>query len=179
MRNNVPRHSLDFSVAGELCPVSYNDLIELARLCLLRANATRTPAAANELRRMAKEYQARADAMLKEQRLGTADGALGRPALEAPSRSVQQQQQPQESRTDASSARGRPMAARPHSNAWATPARAGRGAARVDEGERLARWRHGRRSRQPSSRRARAAGKRRDVIETAPAVGSTAAISLA
>jgi hypothetical protein len=96
MRNNVPRHSLDFSVAGELCPVSYNDLIELARLCLLRANATRTPAAANELRRMAKEYQARADAMLKEQRLGTTDGALGRPAPEAPSRSVQQQQQPQE-----------------------------------------------------------------------------------
>ena len=80
-------------MAGELCPVSYNDLIELARLCLLRANATRTPAAANELRRMAKEYEARADAMLKEQRPGTADGA--RPFPETPSRTVQQQQQPQ------------------------------------------------------------------------------------
>jgi hypothetical protein len=44
---------------------------------------------------MAKEYEARADAMLKEQRPGTADGALGRPFPETPSRTVQQQQQPQ------------------------------------------------------------------------------------
>jgi hypothetical protein len=70
--------------------VAYNDLIELSRLCLRQASAARTPAVANELRRMAQEYQARADAMLKEQRPETANGALGRPAPEA----VQQQQQP-------------------------------------------------------------------------------------
>jgi hypothetical protein len=37
--------------------VAYSDLIKLGRLCLPQANAARTPAAANELRRMAKEYQ--------------------------------------------------------------------------------------------------------------------------
>jgi hypothetical protein len=35
--------------------VDYNDLIELARMCLLRASAASTPAVADELRRMAKE----------------------------------------------------------------------------------------------------------------------------
>jgi hypothetical protein len=75
--------------------MAYNDLIELARLCLRQASAARTPAAANELRRMAQEYQARADAMLKEQRPEIVDGALGRPAPETPSSAVQQQQQPQ------------------------------------------------------------------------------------
>jgi hypothetical protein len=44
---------------------------------------------------MAKEYEARADALLNEQRPGTADWALSRPAPEAPPSSVQQQQQPQ------------------------------------------------------------------------------------
>jgi hypothetical protein len=104
-RNNLPRHSLVLSVAADLCPVTYSDLIELARLCLLRATVARTPAAANELRWMAKEYQDRADALLKEQRPGTADGALGRPAPEAPSRTAQQQQQPQveQGRDDAQS----------------------------------------------------------------------------
>jgi hypothetical protein len=69
--------------------MAYNDLIELARLCLRQASAARTPAAANELRRMAREYQARADGMLKEQRPETADRAIGRPAPEAPSSGVQ------------------------------------------------------------------------------------------
>jgi hypothetical protein len=75
--------------------VVYSDLRELARLCLLQANAARTPAAANELRRMAKEYQARADAMLKEQRPDPADGGSVVPPPEAPSSPAQQQQQPQ------------------------------------------------------------------------------------
>jgi hypothetical protein len=75
--------------------VAYNDLIELARLCLRQANAARTPAAANELRRMAEEYQARADALLRRGP-DIADGALGASAPERPSSTVQQQQQPQE-----------------------------------------------------------------------------------
>jgi hypothetical protein len=72
-----------------------NDLTELARLCLRQSNVARTPLAANELRRMAKEYQERADALLKEQRPDVADVALGRPVPEAPSNPAQQQQQPQ------------------------------------------------------------------------------------
>jgi hypothetical protein len=89
--------------------VAYNDLAELARLCLLQANVAMTPGAANELRRMAKEYQARADAMLKEQRAGMTDEALGRSAPETPSSSAQQQQQPQEGgSTDAPSPPSKP-----------------------------------------------------------------------
>jgi hypothetical protein len=75
--------------------VDYNDLIELARLCLLRASAASTPAVADELRRMAKEYQARADALTGEQMPDIAK-AFGPSTPEAPSSSVQQQQQPQE-----------------------------------------------------------------------------------
>jgi hypothetical protein len=82
-------------VAGEVCPVAYTDLFELARLCLRQASVARTPAAANELRRMAKEYQDRADALLKDQRPEAADRALSRFAPEAPSSPAQQQQQPQ------------------------------------------------------------------------------------
>jgi hypothetical protein len=44
-------------------PVSYDDLIELARLCLRQADATSNPTAAAGLRRMASEYQARAEAL--------------------------------------------------------------------------------------------------------------------
>jgi hypothetical protein len=39
---------------------SYDDLLELARLCWRQAKATRTAAVAEELVRMAKEYQRRA-----------------------------------------------------------------------------------------------------------------------
>jgi hypothetical protein len=39
---------------------SYDDLIELARICAEQARATKAPDAADELRRMAKEYERRA-----------------------------------------------------------------------------------------------------------------------
>jgi hypothetical protein len=44
-------------------PVSYDDLIELARLCLRQADATSNPVAAAELRRWASDYQTRAAAL--------------------------------------------------------------------------------------------------------------------
>lgn len=75
--------------------MNYEDLIELARLCLLRASAARTPAAANSLRRMAEEYQARAAALKGEEPPDNiAEGALGPSVPEAPSSVMQQQQQP-------------------------------------------------------------------------------------
>jgi hypothetical protein len=43
--------------------MTFNDLIDLARLCLKRAVATSNPIAAVQLRRMADDYQARADAL--------------------------------------------------------------------------------------------------------------------
>jgi hypothetical protein len=43
---------------------------------------------------MAKEYQARADSLLKEQQRDAADGALSFPAPNVPSSTVQQQQPP-------------------------------------------------------------------------------------
>jgi hypothetical protein len=76
--------------------VAYNDLTELARLCSRQASAARTPAAANELRRMAKEYQARAAALKRDELPESAEAAPGPPAPEAPSNTVQQQQQPQD-----------------------------------------------------------------------------------
>jgi hypothetical protein len=39
---------------------SYNDLIELARICQRQADLTDIPAVAEELRRMADDYRARA-----------------------------------------------------------------------------------------------------------------------
>jgi hypothetical protein len=75
--------------------VDYNDLMELARLCLRQADAARMPLAADELRRMASEYQARADALTGGQMPDIAK-AFGPSTPEAPSISVQQQQQPQE-----------------------------------------------------------------------------------
>jgi hypothetical protein len=74
--------------------VTYDDLMELARLCLLRASAAGTPAVADALRGMAMEYQARA-AALKGEGPDIADGAFGSSAPEASSITVQQQQQPQ------------------------------------------------------------------------------------
>jgi hypothetical protein len=67
--------------------IAYQDLIALARLCLRQANAARTPAAADELRRMAKEYEDRA-ATLNE---GSTRGRVA----ESSSAPAQQQQQPQ------------------------------------------------------------------------------------
>jgi hypothetical protein len=72
--------------------MSYNDLIELVRLCLVRANAARTPAAANELRRMAKGYQARAEALQKDQRPDVADAKPGPSGPAAPLTAISQQQ---------------------------------------------------------------------------------------
>jgi hypothetical protein len=40
--------------------MTFDDLVELARLCLKRAAETSNPAAAVQLRRIASEYQARA-----------------------------------------------------------------------------------------------------------------------
>jgi hypothetical protein len=59
----LPQHHVQAICLG-MYPVSYNDLTELARLCLRQANTARTPAVANELRRMAEEYQARAAALM-------------------------------------------------------------------------------------------------------------------
>jgi hypothetical protein len=39
---------------------AYSDLMALARLCLRQASTARTPAAAEELQRLAKEYEERA-----------------------------------------------------------------------------------------------------------------------
>jgi hypothetical protein len=64
-----------------------SDLIALARLCLRQASAARTTAAADELRRLAKEYEDRA-ASLGE---AAALPSNARPPLHG----VQQQQQPQ------------------------------------------------------------------------------------
>jgi hypothetical protein len=46
--------------------MSYDDLIELARLCLKQAASTSNATAAAELRRLAGEYQARAQALADE-----------------------------------------------------------------------------------------------------------------
>jgi hypothetical protein len=66
---------------------TYNDLIALARLCLRQASTARTPAAAEELQRLAKEYEDRAAAV--KEGLSVASNA------QAPSQVAQQQQQPQ------------------------------------------------------------------------------------
>jgi hypothetical protein len=79
--------------------VAYNDLIELARLCLRQADNARTLATANQLRRMGEEYQARADALLKGQRPDAPVGTLSPSAPDTPQRAAQQQQQPQEEST--------------------------------------------------------------------------------
>jgi hypothetical protein len=78
-----------------MCRVNYDDLMELARLCLLRASAARTPATADALRAMAEEYQARAAALRRGQLPDIAEGMHISSAPEAPLSTVQQQQQPQ------------------------------------------------------------------------------------
>ncbi len=68
----------------------------LARLCLRQASTARTPAAADELKRLAKEYEDRAAVFV----------GLDTPAAtpQAPRPAVQQQQQPQDSSKPAASA---------------------------------------------------------------------------
>jgi hypothetical protein len=83
-----------------VCRVEYDDLMELARLCLLRASAASTPAVAEALRAMADEYQARAAALMGGQRTAAADGAPSSSRETAPS-AMQQQQQPQGQSTGA------------------------------------------------------------------------------
>jgi hypothetical protein len=66
--------------------MEYNDLIELARLCLRQADAARTPEAADALRRMAKDCEARAAALMGgESPVGQGDP----PRPESPSMNVQ------------------------------------------------------------------------------------------
>jgi hypothetical protein len=66
---------------------AYSDLVALARLCLRQASRARTPAAAEGLQRLAKEYEDRA-ADIKE-------GISLPPSPQVPSHVLQQQQQPQ------------------------------------------------------------------------------------
>jgi hypothetical protein len=66
---------------------AYRDLMALARLCLRQASTARTPAAADELKRLAKEYEDRAAV------LPGPETPASNP--EAPSPVVQLQQQPQ------------------------------------------------------------------------------------
>jgi hypothetical protein len=88
--------------------VEYDDLTELARLCLLRASAARTLEAADALREMAEEYQARAAALKREESPDITGGALCSSIPEAPSGAVQQQQQPGSPSTDSQSSPSRP-----------------------------------------------------------------------
>jgi hypothetical protein len=67
---------------------AYSDLMALARLCLAQARRARTPAAAQALQKLAKEYEDRAVALQEE-------GASLPSDPQAPSHVVQQQQQPQ------------------------------------------------------------------------------------
>jgi hypothetical protein len=73
--------------------VSYDDLIELACLCLKQAASTSNATAAEELRRMAREYQSRAQALADEPHMPDIAAAFqSSPQGAQPS---QQQQQPQ------------------------------------------------------------------------------------
>jgi hypothetical protein len=62
----------------------FSDLMALARLCLRQASTARTPAAADELRRLAKEYEDRAASL--------GEGASLPSNAQPPSHGVQQQQ---------------------------------------------------------------------------------------
>jgi hypothetical protein len=79
--------------AARHASVSYDDLIELARLCLRRAAATRNAATAAALRVLAGEYQARAAALDEAPHMPNISAAFeSSPQRAQPS---QQQQQPQ------------------------------------------------------------------------------------
>jgi hypothetical protein len=76
--------------------MTFNDLIQLARLCLKRAVATSNPVAAVQLRRMADDYQARADALDEARTPNIAPIPESYPPAAQPL----QQQQPQRSRLE-------------------------------------------------------------------------------
>ena len=75
--------------------MDYDDLMELARLCSLRANAASTSAVATVLRHMAEGYRARAAAMRDGQCPDIATEPVGASNADAPSGVAQQQQQQQ------------------------------------------------------------------------------------
>jgi hypothetical protein len=91
--------------------VSYDDLVELARLCLRQAAATSNPAAAAELRRMASEYEQRA-AALDEARAPPDVAAIPEPSSQAQPLQ-QQQQQPQPAANPVGPHENRPTDSRP------------------------------------------------------------------
>jgi hypothetical protein len=84
------------SWSGKKFVSTYNDLIALARLCLRHASTARTTAAAEELQRLAKEYEDRAASL--------GEGASLPSNAQPPSHGVQQQQQPQADPVPAASA---------------------------------------------------------------------------
>jgi hypothetical protein len=89
----LPRRLLKRLPGRPARSVSYDDLIELARLCLKQAGSTSNPTAAAELRRMASEYQARAAALDEAPHMPNIAAAFeSSPQGAQPS---QQQQQPQ------------------------------------------------------------------------------------
>jgi hypothetical protein len=73
--------------------MTFNDLIDLARLCLKRAVATSDPVAAVQLRRMADDYQARADAL--DETPTPSITAIPKPSPQAAPLLQQQQSQPE------------------------------------------------------------------------------------
>jgi hypothetical protein len=75
---------------------AYRDLMALARLCLRQASTARTPAAADELKRLAKEYEDRAAVLLEP------ETPASHP--QAPLTVAQQQQQPQDDAEPAATA---------------------------------------------------------------------------
>jgi hypothetical protein len=72
-------------------PVSYDDLVELVRLCLREADATSNTAAAAELRRRASEYHSRAEALAEARTPDMVPIPESSPPVEQPL----QQQQPE------------------------------------------------------------------------------------
>jgi hypothetical protein len=74
--------------------VLYDDLVELARLCVKQARSTTSKVAADVLMRLAKDYQARA-VELRAGELPDIGEWLAPFPLATPQPAVQQQQQPQ------------------------------------------------------------------------------------
>jgi hypothetical protein len=81
--------------------VDYDDLMELARLCSLRASAASTPAVAAALRDMAEGYRARAAGLKEEQPPEVATEASRPSKADESLRPIQQQQQSQNPSTGA------------------------------------------------------------------------------
>jgi hypothetical protein len=75
---------------------TYDDLAELARICLKHAGETKSRAVARELRRMAKEYQLRAAELVGSNRVHLSEHLSPPPrSTEEARAAVQQQQQVQ------------------------------------------------------------------------------------